>query len=76
VAIAERTRADVERVKRRDADFGATQDLFLGRMRNTLMAVRAHGCRQPGTVFELRQSLVDLAAVSEALGDDISQPLT
>jgi hypothetical protein len=71
---AERTRADIERVKQHDADYGANQDLLLGRIRNVIQAQRAHSCRQAGAVPAFRQSLVDLAAVAEALASEMRTP--
>ena len=65
------TRADIDRVRMRDDEFGATQDLLLGRMRNVIQAQRAHTCRKAGAVPSFRQSLVDLAAVAEALADEM-----
>ena len=68
---AETTRGDIEAVKQRDLEFGAHQGLLLARMRNTLKVLTAHGCRKVGAAPALRQSLIDLSAVSEQLADDM-----
>lgn len=65
------TRADVDRQRRLDAQRGSNLDLLGTRIRALAEAQRALAERQEGAGPALRQSLVDLAAVSEALADDL-----
>ena len=71
VAVAQRVRTDVDRQKRHDANYGTDQEQLLARMKAVLGAQRALAERQAGAVYSLRASLVDLAAVSEALAGEL-----
>ena len=68
------TPRDVRRVKAHDRDFDAHGTVLAARMKAVLDAQRAVAERELGAGYALRQSLVDLAAVSEALADEL--PLT
>ena len=54
-----------------DANYVPTQNLLMARMAAVVGAQQALSERQAGAVYALRQSLVDLAAVSEALAGDM-----
>jgi hypothetical protein len=71
VSTAERTRVAVDRVRNRDRDFGANSDLLAARMLAVVEAQRAHALHEAGAVDSLRASLIDLAAISEALAGDL-----
>ena len=70
--VATRTRSDIDRQRQHDA--GRQQNLgLLGvRVRAIAEAQRAVGEREEGAVPALRQSIIDLAAVCEALADDLA----
>jgi hypothetical protein len=70
-ATATRTRTDIDRQRQHDSRWPATQDLLVARMAAVLAAQRALAGRQAGAVYALRASLIDLAAVSEALASDM-----
>jgi hypothetical protein len=81
-AVATVTRPGVERVKNRDRDFDGYQGVLLARMGAVIGAQRATAAGEIGARlalpageldahFALRQSLVDLAAISELLADDM-----
>jgi hypothetical protein len=64
-------RAEIDRRRRLDADRGAHLGLLGVRVRAVAEAQRATLDRAEGAAPALRQSLVDLAAVAEALADDL-----
>ena len=68
------TRRDVQRVKAHDRDFDAHGTVLTARMKAVLDAQRAVAQRELGAGYALRQSLVDLAAISEALADELPAP--
>ena len=70
------TPRDVRRVKAHDRDFDAHGTVLAARMKAVLDAQRAVAERELGAGYALRQSLVDLAAVSEALADELPAPRT
>ena len=70
-AVATVTRRDVKRVKTRDRDFDGHQGVLLARMGAVIGAQRATAAGELGAQDALRQSLVDLAAISELLADDL-----
>lgn len=65
------TRRDVDRQRRLDTDRGAHLGLLGPRVRAVAEAQRAITGREEGAAPALRQSLVDLAAVAEAVADDL-----
>ena len=68
------TRRDVQRVKAHDRDFAAHGTVLAARMKAVLDAQRAVAERELSAGYALRQSLVDLAAISEALADELPPP--
>jgi hypothetical protein len=62
---------EVERQKVRDRDFDGQQGALLARMAAVIAAQRAIAAGELGARPALRQSLVDLAAVSELLAEDL-----
>ena len=68
------TRRDVERVKAHDRDFDAHGTVLAARMKAVVDAQRAVAQRELGAGYALRQSLVDLAAISEQLADELPSP--
>ena len=68
------THREVERVKAHDRDFDAHGTVLTARMKAVLDAQRAVAERELGAGYALRQSLVDLAAISEALADELPAP--
>ena len=64
-------RRDVDRQLRIDRNYGADQGQLLARMRAVVGAQRAMARRETGAINALRASLVDLAAISEALAADL-----
>lgn len=68
------TRVDIDRQRRLDADRGAHLGLLGVRVRAVAEAQRATLERQAGATPALRQSLLDLAAISEAVAADL-EPL-
>jgi hypothetical protein len=72
--VATGTRRDVEWVKRRDANFGGEQAVLYARMQAVVDAQRALRANEVGARYALRQSLVDLAAVAEAVAADLPSP--
>jgi hypothetical protein len=72
---ATETRRDVQRVKAHDRDFEAHGTVLMARMKAVLDAQRAVAERELDAGYALRQSLVDLAAISEALADELPPPV-
>jgi hypothetical protein len=68
------TLSDVERQKRLDETWGGSQDVLRARMAAVLGAQEAVAGREEGASFALRQSLIDLASVSELLADELPPP--
>lgn len=68
------THREVERVKARDRDYEGRQATLAARMKAVVDAQRAVAQRELGAGYALRQSLVDLAAVSELLADELPAP--
>lgn len=71
MAVATSTRQEVDRQRRLDADRGAHLGLLGVRVRAVADAQRALTVCEDGAAPALRQALVDLAAVSEAVADDL-----
>jgi hypothetical protein len=69
--MAVSTRADIDRQRQHDQRWPQNLSLLGARVRAVVEAERAIGEHEEGAVPALRQSLVDLAAVSEALADDL-----
>lgn len=68
------TRADIDRQRQHDRRRPQGLPLLGARVRAVVEAERAIGEREEGAGPALRQALVDLAAVSEALADDLPAP--
>jgi hypothetical protein len=73
-AVATVTRRDVEHTKGIDRGWGDYQGVLLARMGAVITAQRAAAAGELGAHPALRKSLVDLAAISELLADDLPAP--
>ena len=71
-ARTRRVRTDIDRQRHHDASDAQTLALLGARVRAVAEAQRALCEREEGAAPALRQSLVDLAAISGALADDLS----
>lgn len=67
-------RSEVELVQRNDRDFGSYQERLLARMRAVIESQQAMATGELGARWNFRQALVDLAAVSELIADDLPAP--
>ena len=74
-AVATVTRQDVERVKTRDRDFNSHQTVLHARMAAVIGAQRAAAAGEVDARYALRQSSVDLAAISELLAENLPPPM-
>ena len=74
LAMSAAARTDVTRQKRIDADWPATQDTLHARMVAVVGAQDALARGEPAAPYALRQSLVDLAAISELLAAELPAP--
>jgi hypothetical protein len=70
-SVTTAARAAVERQKTRDRDFEGYQGALLARMAAVIAAQKAAGAGELGAHAALRQSLVELAAISELLAEDL-----
>ena len=61
-------------MKAHDRDFAAHGTVLTARMKAVVDAQRAVAQRELGAGYALRQSLVDFAAISEALADELPPP--
>jgi hypothetical protein len=66
--------SEIERVKRRDAEYGSPQEVLRARMVAVLDAQCAMLGQEEGAKFAFRQSLIDLAAVSETVAESLPPP--
>ena len=57
------TRRDIDRQRRLDSCYDCGDDVLLARVRAVAGARRSLAAERPEAIFELRQSLVDLAAI-------------
>jgi hypothetical protein len=65
---------DVGRQKTLDQERGGNQAVLQARMRAVVDAQRALAAHEIGAAPALRQSRVDLAAISEAIADELPPP--
>lgn len=72
--MATAARADVNRQKRIDEQWEDRQATLRARMQAVLGAQAALARHEPNAPFVLRQSLVDLASVSELLAEELPRP--
>jgi hypothetical protein len=68
------TRREVEQVKAHDRNYDAHGAALMARMKAVVGAQQAVARGEPDAAYALRQSLVDLAAVSELLADELPAP--
>jgi hypothetical protein len=71
-SVATVTRSDIERQKVSDGSRQDRQGALIARMTAVVEAQRAAAGGELGAHYALRQSLVDLAAISELLADDLA----
>ena len=64
----------VERQKAIDRNWDGHQDVLHARMRAVVGAQEAMVRREPDALYALRQSLVDLAAISELVAEELPAP--
>ena len=69
--VATAARQDVERAKSRDRAFDGHQGTLLARMTAVVAAQRALAAGELGAHASLRQSLIELAAISELLAESV-----
>jgi hypothetical protein len=72
--VAAGVKAEIERVKARDADFASPQTVLHARMAAVLAAQRAMAAGEVGAQYALRQGLLDLSAISEAVAESLPAP--
>jgi hypothetical protein len=68
------TRSDIERQKVIDGNRQDRQGALIARMVAVVEAQRAAATGELGAHYALRQSLIDLAAISELLAGDLRAP--
>jgi hypothetical protein len=70
---AARTREDIDRVKEQDEFWKHPPGVLWARMKAVLAAQQAVRQREVGARAAYRASLIDLAAISEAMAGDLQQ---